>query len=116
MLDDNQHVIEGTMSNLFCLLDDQLYTPRLDRAGVEGVMRQQIIENAKARSLVVNEVDISLQNFLNMDAVFVCNSLIGIWPVITVTTDEQIHSYPVPKCVSELQVSIRASALPGVSL
>ncbi|HEY9200803.1 MAG TPA: aminodeoxychorismate lyase [Gammaproteobacteria bacterium] len=81
MLDHQQHVIEGTMSNVFCVLDDQLYTPSLDRCGVRGVMREQIIQLAQSQGITLNEIEISQQNFLQMDEIFVSNSLIGIWPV-----------------------------------
>lgn len=81
MLDHQQHVIEGTMSNVFCVLEDQLYTPALELCGVRGVMREQIIQLARSQGITLNEIDISLQNFLQMDEIFVSNSLIGIWPV-----------------------------------
>jgi 4-amino-4-deoxychorismate lyase len=84
MLDHQQHVIEGTMSNVFCVLDDQLYTPALELCGVRGVVREQIIQLARSQGITVNEIDISLQNFLQMDEIFVSNSLIGVWPVTSI--------------------------------
>ncbi len=81
MLDHQGHVIEGTMSNVFCIMGDELYTPSLALCGVAGVMRQQVIELATKLKIPVNIVDISEQNFLQMDALFITNSLIGIWPV-----------------------------------
>ncbi len=82
MFDNQQHVIEGTMSNVFCILGDELYTPLLDCCGVAGVMREQVIKLAKELKIPVNVVEISKQNFLQMDAIFVTNSVIGIWPVV----------------------------------
>jgi len=84
MLEYQQHVVEGTMSNVFCVLDGQLYTPSLELCGVRGVMREQIISLAQSRGISVNEIDISQQNFLQMDEIFVSNSLIGIWPVTSI--------------------------------
>lgn len=81
MFDDKEHVIEGTMSNVFCVMGDELYTPILERCGVAGVMRQQVINFAAELNVPVNIVDISKQNFLLMDAVFITNSIIGLWPV-----------------------------------
>lgn len=94
MLDHQQHVIEGTMSNVFCVLDEQLYTPSLERCGVRGVMREQIIQLAHSLGIKVNEVDISQQNFLQMDELFVSNSLIGLWP-ITNLTDQPARQYTI---------------------
>ncbi len=84
MMDHQQHVIEGTMSNVFCVLDDQLYTPSLELCGVRGVMREQIIQLARSQGMTVNEIEISQQNFLQMDELFVSNSLIGLWPVTSI--------------------------------
>ncbi len=81
MFDNQQNIIEGTMSNVFCFLGDQLYTPSIKQCGVAGVMREQVIEIAHAQGIPVNIVNISKQNLLQMDAVFITNSLIGIWPV-----------------------------------
>ena len=88
MLDNQQHIIEGTMSNVFCVLDDELYTPKLDLCGVEGVMRGQVIKSAKKMNIPVNIIEISRQNFLQMDAVFVTNSIIGLWTVNKIIDDE----------------------------
>lgn len=103
MLDHHQHVIEGTMSNVFCLLDDELYTPVLERSGVAGVMRGQVIELAEQSGITVNIIEISKQNFFNMDAVFLSNSLIGIWPVIKVIDGEVIKEFTRSAVVDELQ-------------
>lgn len=81
MLDYQQHIIEGTMSNIFGVLDNELYTPLLTQSGVAGVMRSNVIELAKSMDIPVNIIDISKQNFLLMDAAFVTNSVIGLWVV-----------------------------------
>lgn len=102
MFDDQGHVIEGTMSNVFCVMGDELYTPLLERCGVEGVMRQQVINIADELNVPVNIVDISKQNFLQMDAVFVTNSLIGIWPVKKITGDEDSVNFQQHKMLDDI--------------
>ncbi len=89
MLDNKGHIIEGTMSNVFCILGDELYTPLLEQCGVAGVMRQQVINLANELNITVNIVDISQQNFLQMDALFITNSLIGLWPVKTIVDEKK---------------------------
>ncbi|VAW54183.1 Aminodeoxychorismate lyase [hydrothermal vent metagenome] len=81
MLDNMSNVIEGTMSNVFGVLNNELYTPRLEQCGIAGVIRSQVIILAKKMNIVVNIVDIKRHFFLQMDAVFITNSLIGLWPV-----------------------------------
>jgi len=76
MFDNKDNLIEGTMSNVFCIHDNQLYTPDLTQCGVAGVMRERIINIAKSMNVIVNMVDIKRQDFLTMDAIFITNSLI----------------------------------------
>lgn len=103
MLDNQQHIIEGTMSNVFCVLDDELYTPRLDLCGVEGVMRGQVINLAEQMNIPVNIIEINKQNFLQMDAVFVTNSIIGMWTVNKIIDDEVLVEFAQNDLVSKLK-------------
>ncbi len=109
MLDHHQHVIEGTMSNVFCVLDDELYTPSLARSGVNGVMRQQVIELARKMNIPVNEIEISKQNFINVDSIFVTNSLIGIWPVKKIVDDEAEIEFSTSTIIPDLQLALKES-------
>lgn len=78
MLNANNYVIEGTMSNLFGVIDNHLYTPKLNCSGVHGIMRDVVIDIAKSLALDVSVVDITLDTFKAMDEVFITNSLIGL--------------------------------------
>jgi len=81
MLDYDNHVIEGTMSNVFIVKNQQLMTPDLHYAGVAGVMRQSVMSLAKNHNIEIQESHLSLDEVKNADEVFMSNSLIGIWPV-----------------------------------
>lgn len=81
MLDADDNVIEGTMSNLFCVIDNELSTPDLSHCGVKGVIRDQVIKIATQQGMKINETNISLNALYGADEVFITNSLIGIWPV-----------------------------------
>lgn len=81
MLDTEGHVIEGTMTNLFLVADGVLTTPAIARCGVAGVMRAHVAELARRQGMVVPEQRLSLATVEQADELFVCNSLIGIWPV-----------------------------------
>lgn len=90
LLDAEGRVIEATVSNLFTVKGNQLYTPDLARAGVAGVMRRLIIERlAPALELDVNVVDMDLDFIATVDEIFLCNSVYGIWPVNNVVDDRQ---------------------------
>ena len=81
MLDTRDNVIEGTMSNLFIVKNGRLQTPDISDCGVKGITRQRIIEIAKEKGISLDVVPIKMDQVFNADEVFVCNSIIGIWPV-----------------------------------
>ncbi|TPW18260.1 MAG: 4-amino-4-deoxychorismate lyase, partial [Halothiobacillaceae bacterium] len=83
MLDYAGNVIEGTMTNLFMVKGDILYTPKLDECGVAGIMRLRILEQAHAWSIPLYEDRLTLEQLAQADELFVTNSLVGIWPVNT---------------------------------
>lgn len=81
LLDAQDRVVDGVFSNIFIVHKQQLLTPALHRCGVAGVMRAELLERAAAVGIEVLVRDISLQDLLQADEVFTCNSLYGIWPV-----------------------------------
>jgi len=81
MCDEAGRVIEGTMSNVFCVSHGVVRTPQLSACGVAGIMRAQLLRLADEAGLATQEMDLSLAALARADEVFVCNSLIGLWPV-----------------------------------
>ncbi len=78
---DNGHLIEGTMSNLFVVSrPGELITPDLSFCGVAGVCREFIIDLAHSRGLTVREQPVLPT--LDVAEVFLCNSVNGVWPVV----------------------------------
>lgn len=88
LLDESDHVICGTMSNLFIAEQENLVTPELTRCGVAGVARSRIIQSAERHGQPVRFEPISRERLLAADGVFLCNSLIGVWRVAEL---EKIH-------------------------
>lgn len=84
MLDLDGNVTDGVFSNLFFVRDGVLHTPLLDLAGVAGVMRASIIELAAQLGIQVQQRRIASAELVNMSEAFCCNSLYGIWPVLSV--------------------------------
>lgn len=82
LLDAEDRIIEGTLSNVFIRLRQGWCTPALDRNGVAGVMRQLLLESlAPAQGIVVAERSIRIQELMAAREWFVCNSVFGVWPV-----------------------------------
>jgi len=85
-------VIEGTMTNIFAVVDGGLQTPMLKQCGISGTMRARVIEAAVELGIGVDECRMSLDELYKADEVFVCNSIINIVPVRQLG----IHMYAVP--------------------
>ena len=81
MLSPDENVIEGTKSNMFMVRNGELLTPSLEMCGIEGIMRQQVLRLAQESDLPVQICNIKHEDFIQADEIFVCNSLIKIWPV-----------------------------------
>jgi 4-amino-4-deoxychorismate lyase len=82
MLDSEGAVVEGTMSNLFYVEEGRLMTPDLSRCGVHGIIRAEVIDWARCHmDSPVGQSRVGLETLLKSEECFVCNSLIGIWPV-----------------------------------
>ena len=84
MLDYQNHVIGGTMSNIFLVLDGELRTPGLQDSGIRGVTRTRILAAARRMGVASAEATIDMNNVLAAEEVFLSNALIGIWPVARV--------------------------------
>ena len=81
MCDYTDNLIEATASNIFIVDANILQTPDLSKAGVEGVMRRRILQLAQETGIKTQILSIPVQKLQDADEIFLCNSLIGIWPV-----------------------------------
>ena len=81
MLDNSESIIDGTMTNLFFSKNNVLYTPIIKKSGINGIMRQVVIDNAKLFFKKVCEIEIKRRTISTFDEMFVTNSVIKILPV-----------------------------------
>lgn len=77
VLNMEKHIIETTCANIFWMKEKQLYTPDLCLSGVSGLMRAQVL-NLFPQTQIVKGV---LDDFIQADAAFICNSVMGIVPI-----------------------------------
>ena len=84
LLDQQENVISGTMSNLILLMGKTLVTPDLSQCGVAGVTRQSIMALAAEWGWQIKVQAVSLSHLLEADEVLLCNSVIGVWQVAAI--------------------------------
>jgi branched-chain amino acid aminotransferase len=75
---------EGCISNVFLVKDGTLYTPRLETPVLPGVTRQAVCDIARESGIEVVEKDITIQELLAADEIFMTNVIMLILPVIQV--------------------------------
>lgn len=92
MQDTGGRIIEGTMSNLFLGIDGLLLTPCTDAAGVGGVMRDWLFERARVRGVPVQESELHPGDVARAQEMFLCNSIIGIWPVAEIVAGRRFSA------------------------
>jgi len=102
MLATDGAVIEGTQSNLFMVREGRLRTPDLSHCGVAGIMRGVVIEQARALGIETVVGRVTLDDLGSADELFICNSLITIWPVQRLAE----HRYSVGPITRSLQQKI----------
>lgn len=81
MYDPDGCIVGGVMSNLFLVRDGRLLTPELNRAGVVGCMRAEVLAAAAAMDLDMEITDIRRADLEAADERFLTNSLFGVWPI-----------------------------------
>jgi 4-amino-4-deoxychorismate lyase len=81
MLDYRGHVIGGTMSNLFGIINGTLTTPCLADSGIRGVMREGVLAAAARNGIPTASAQMNLETLAGAEELFLTNALIGVWPV-----------------------------------
>jgi 4-amino-4-deoxychorismate lyase len=78
-------VICGVAANLFLVLDGQLLTPRMDRSGVHGVLRDLLLREFSARG---ERRRVTLDLLAEATELFFCSAIRGIVPVVSLAGKE----------------------------
>lgn len=102
-LNVQNHVIETTMANLFWVKDNKTYTPELSLSGVAGVMRRKVLELLRAESQQLIVDTFTLPDLVEADEVWICNSLLGVAPVTSLSTPDNKIVFPIGKLTRRLQ-------------
>ncbi|MDV4208523.1 aminotransferase class IV, partial [Salmonella enterica] len=80
-LDSEGWVTECCAANLFWRTGDIVFTPRLDQAGVNGIMRQFCLRQLAQSPFQVLEVQAREEAVRQADEIIICNALMPIIPI-----------------------------------
>ncbi|NMP15559.1 aminodeoxychorismate lyase [Thalassotalea sp. Y01] len=70
------NIVETSSANVFWQLAGQWQTPSLDKAGVNGLIRQKLLAKIDAE-----KVQTCIDTLADVEAMFICNTVLGLAPV-----------------------------------
>jgi len=79
--DTQDNIIEASAGNVFFYLNEQWYTPSLKGSGVNGVVRQCLIDSLLDDNCALNVGEYDPSYLRNASAVVITNALMGVMPV-----------------------------------
>jgi branched-chain amino acid aminotransferase len=80
---DNR-LAEGCVSNVFLVKNSVLYTPTLKTPVLPGIARKAVCQIASQNSIALVEKDLSIDDVLAADEIFLTNVIMQIMPVVAV--------------------------------
>jgi branched-chain amino acid aminotransferase/4-amino-4-deoxychorismate lyase len=81
MLNTRGELACAAAANLFWVAGERLVTPALACGVLPGIVRARVIAAARARRIPVEEVAAAPESLASAAAIFLTNSLIGLWRV-----------------------------------
>ncbi len=80
-MDSENNIICGTMSNIFFVKENDIYTPCLKKCGVRGVMRKHLLFCLDKLDFSVRIQPIKAGDMKYFDEAFIVNSQFGLLPI-----------------------------------
>ncbi len=83
LINDQNRIVEAISSNVFLVLNGDIYTPSLDEGCVAGVMRQVVIDLATRQGIKVqSNASLEPEMLLDAEEMFLTNAISGITWVV----------------------------------
>jgi len=102
LLNRHGNVAETTSANLFWIKNNRLFTPPLVAGCLDGMTRKHIIEMSRACDIPLTIRNITLDELMKADEIFVTSSLKLIIPVKSITVD-RVFSFKVGPITKKLK-------------
>ena len=75
ILNNNNRICDSTIANVFLIKDEVVYTPVLSEGCVAGILRKYMIDNIAATGFLCIEKEITIEELLAADEIFLTNSI-----------------------------------------
>jgi branched-chain amino acid aminotransferase len=73
---------EGCISNVFLVKDSKIFTPTAKTPVLPGIARKTVCELAIANKIELAEKDLSIDDLLGADEVFITNVIMQVMPIV----------------------------------
>lgn len=93
MLDTKNNVISAIAGNLLWCKGNTIFTPLLNKSGVEGTMLKQIESFCQQNQVSLEQADYLIEDLLDAQELLLCNSIRGVWPVKSLFYQQQRFNY-----------------------
>jgi len=102
VLDSDGCITECCAANLFWRQGNEVFTPKVDQAGVDGIMRQFCLQQLAQSRFHVVEISAGEQAILAADEIVICNALMPVVPVRGYGkcrwSSRELYSFLAPLC------------------
>jgi len=82
LMNNHDNIVETSSSNIFAVINGNIYTPAITDGALNGIMRKNIIRIANHNNISVIETTLNESNLLAADEVFITNAVKGIQWVV----------------------------------
>ncbi|BFT30536.1 aminodeoxychorismate lyase [Alteromonas sp. D210916BOD_24] len=108
--DTNDKLVESSAGNLFIYTESAWYTPSLKGSGVNGVVRQCLVDSLFDENAEVHVGEYPLALLYSADAVVITNALMGVMPVSRILfPNDREREYPInADAITHLQSLLHA--------
>ncbi len=77
------HIAESSISNIFWIAKETVYTPPLSSGCIAGIMRKKLLQSNTLAGLRVQEKELDTDTLNRAEEIFLSNAIRGIQPVTT---------------------------------
>jgi len=78
ILNNSNRICDSTISNIFCVKNEIIYTPPLSDGCVSGVMRRYLINQLSDTGFKIEEKEMDIEWLRQADEIFLTNAISGI--------------------------------------
>ncbi len=84
ILQRENYITEATTSNVFIIKGNEIYTPPKNQSILGGITRDLIVELAQQHQIIVHQIDLTIEDLLCADEVWLSSSSREISPVVLI--------------------------------